>query len=147
MDSIFFSRDVASLTAQLAAILVIAFVVEFRALARKRALQDRGFNVILLIPFLCFGIVVFISLVVLNGEGGLWGVPALTSWVLTAGSLGLMLFYIAVIVRAMVAISAEDIRIQNERDQLIESRLRFPAWRWLFSSTVPIAPRKRPWKA
>ncbi|MGY6498766.1 MAG: hypothetical protein ACXIUP_11120 [Microcella sp.] len=131
MEWIVFSPNVASLTAQLAAILVVAFMVELRALGSRRAVKGKDARSLLGYAFGSFGIVVIASLFLLNDGGVLKGGSALLAWIVIIMPLSLLAFCVGIAGWASIQISEQDVGKRKQREQLVDARLREPGWKWL----------------
>ena len=113
-----YSTDVAGLAAQLAAILVIAFMVELRALGLRRALDGKDARVLLGFTFGSFGMLLTVALVVVNGGLDVRGTVAAWAWFLTAAPLLLLTFQVALAGWAGMQISEQDVR-KRERSEAL----------------------------
>ena len=129
-DGIVFSRDVAVLLAQVAPVLVIAFVVEFRALAERASVQGRDIRILLWWVFVPFGALLLTCLLVVNSGRDLEGPWAVVAWVVSACSMGLLIVYVALAAWAAVRLVTRDAIESKARTDAHDQRLTNPGWKW-----------------
>ena len=129
--SLTFSRDVAVLVAQVAPVLLIAFVVEVRALATRRTLEDKGLTGLIWIVVVSFVTLMTACLVIVNGEDRLTGWAALSAWVWAVAPLFTLFSLVAMAAWAAIRVATVDVGAREERDEKIDGLLKEPGWRWL----------------
>ena len=130
LDGVVFSRDVAVLLAQVAPVLVIAFVVEFRALAERASIEGRDVRTLLWWVFGSFGALMLTCLLVVNGGTDIEGQLASLAWLISVCSLGLLTLYVALAAWAAVRLVARDAVESKTRTDAHDQRLKSPGWRW-----------------
>lgn len=131
VDDIVFSRDVAALLAQVAPVLVIAFVVEFRALAEHVSVQGGDLRALIAIVFSSFGALLITCLLVVNGSEEVRGYLALLAWTISLASLSLLIVYVAFAAWAAVRVITRESVASTIRTDARAQRLKEPGWKWL----------------
>ena len=134
MESIVFARDVAVLAAQIGPVLVIAFIVEFRALAERRSIEGGDVRGLLWVVFASLAVLLAVCLIIVNTETDLRGLPAAWAWALVVTSLSLLVIYVALAGWAAVRTATDDSEEARLRNDALEQRLRMPGWKWLLRS-------------
>lgn len=130
MDDVVFSRDVAMLLAQIGPVLVVAFIVEFRALAERASVEGRDLRVLLGIVFGSLGTLLVVCVSVVNGQENLRGTPALWVWGFSVGALALLVWCVALAAWAAVVLTARDAAENRVRTDARDHQLRSPGWKW-----------------
>jgi hypothetical protein len=125
-----FSREVAVLVAQVAPVLLIAFVVEVRAIATRRALDGKDLTALIWIVVATFGLLLVGCLVLVNGVAVLVGWPALGAWAYVLILLGSMVALVAMSTWAATVVTTADVRIRSNREESVDALLTQPGWRW-----------------
>lgn len=126
-----FSREVAVLAAQVAPVLLIAFVVEVRALATRRAIESKDRTWLIWYMFGAFAVLMIGCLLIANGADVIRGAWAVSAWFLVVVGLGVMAVFVAITSWAAIGVATIDAGRQKTRDDLIDELLAQPGWRWL----------------
>ena len=133
MDSITFSTDIAVTAAHVAAVLVVAFVVEARSLGQKREFSGTDARWLVLYVFAALVLVLATTAVLLNGPPMITGIPAIWAWgLIGAGMLGLISL-VAIAAWAGINAASEDGVKDRARTEALKDYLERPGWRWLLS--------------
>ncbi len=134
-DWMFFSRDVATLAAQIGPLLVVAFIVEFRAVADRRSMEKSTALVMLWIVFGSLALLLLVSLFIVNGSRDLHGAAAAWAWTLTLTPLAMLLFYVAIGALAAVRVASQDADEAHAAADSREQHLRQPGWKWFLGGS------------
>lgn len=142
MSELVFSRDIATLAAQVAPVLVVAFVVEVRALGERRRFAERDARVLV---FLVFGSLFFVlaaAAAALVGPATVSGWPAFWSWLTIGLPTSTLVALVGIAAWTGLSVSTIDGDEERKRQQRFDSVLGQPGWRWLLHGgrKVPLAP-------
>lgn len=134
MENIVFTREAAMLIAQIGPVLVIAFIVEFRAIAERRSVEGRDVRSFVWIVFVSLTVLLAVCLTVVNSEDDWRGQAAISAWVFVLVPLAVLLLYVAMAAWAAVQVATRDADDERMRSDALDQRLRLPGWRWFFRS-------------
>lgn len=126
----FYSRDIAMLAAQIGPVLLVAYVVELRAIAERRSLEGSDARSMVWFVSAVLGLLLVTCFVVVNGAEDLTGDPALTAWVFTLMPLSILIFFVGVAAWAAVRISAHDADGAQAKGDASDHHLRTSGWKW-----------------
>ena len=126
-----FSQEVAVLSAQVAPVLLVAFIVEVRALAARRAIESKDRTWLIWYMFATFAVLMLGCLLIANGADVIRGACAVSSWSLVIVGLGVMGVFVAITSWVAIGVATTDAARQKTRDDFIDELLAQPGWRWL----------------
>lgn len=132
MDEIAFTRDIAVLAAQVAPVLVVAFVVEVRSLGERRSMSGKDARSFPMLVFGALAIVLFAASMILLGPERSYGLQALWSWL----GVGLPTIFLVAMVAAAawagLTVSSFDGAEERKRQEQVNAVLNAPGWLWFF---------------
>lgn len=130
MAELVFSRDIAALAAQVAPVLVVAFVVEVRALGERRRFADRDAKVLV---FLVFGSLFFVlaaAAAALVGPDTVYGWAAFWNWTMIGLPTLALIALVAIAAWTGLSVSTIDGDEERRRQRRLDSVVAEPGWRW-----------------
>lgn len=132
LEAIRFHKDVAVVCAQVAAVLIVAFLVEVRAIGARRAIEGRDLRWVLVLSFSVFALLIAGCFVAINGPDVLHGNEALTMWVWVGALLIGLAFFVALAGWAAIEVASADAKSDRDRKKRIDRHLSTPGWVWFF---------------
>jgi len=131
LESITFSREIAVLAAQVAPVLVIAFIVEVRAIGERRRIEGKDSRLLIWMVFGSLALLLGTCFLYANGPSEIVGEKALLAWVAIVTLLGFQIVFVAMAAWAGLRVSSDEGDEDKDRAERLDMHLRQPGWKWL----------------
>lgn len=130
MNELVFTSEIATLAAQVAPVLVVAFVVEVRALGQRRSFSKGDARVLTVLVFGSLGAVLVAAAVALLGPDVVSGWAAFWSWVFIGVPIGLLVASVCIAAWTGLTVSSMDGDEERKRQRRQDEVMARPGWRW-----------------
>lgn len=132
---IVFERDLAVLAAQLSALLVVAFVVEIRAVGSKRGVDERDAWQLPLMVFSPLVAVLIVAAIVMLTPGGVEGPLAVWLLVVVGVAIAFLVSMVWLAAWAALAVTGREAAEERRRRARVDRWRKTPGWRWFIAGT------------
>lgn len=130
MDALYYARDIALVSSQVAPLLVVAFVVEVRSLGERRPIGGADARWLVFLAFGSLASVLITGAFVINGDGGVSGPWALAAWAFTGVPIVLLVTLVGIAAATGLAVAAEDLEAETKEAEVLRRHYREPGWKW-----------------